>query len=770
MSLPVAAGRRSRLLARRGAPSSRRGVALNRPQIDLLDIHRVATGTYFAHDRTVTEVPDPITFITDETYLNRPNLYPRQATFIKIIFLRDDLFTPYDHDVVGEWEETFRSTGTEGISPGIMDRIRINKTCPCGHTIETHTRRRGSCLTKDCQCLVYAGRPWFRETQAVIGRRGSKGYIGGLCAAYVTWNYMHRPGGPQNYYGIDRDKRLTGIVFAGKKEQAQANQWRDIWNVVMGGPCFAPYISRPQAERLTIKAPNDWLREMRQESSGVVAEADTASFEFIPAPSTTMAARGPTSFFQAYDEQAHVISSTSNADAGEVYASATPALDQFKKDGFIYAPSSPWTKTGQFFENWELSIEMESNGQPTYPERVMLQLPSWGPYEDWDEAFRIPMLPPTKKVETKQVEVKKRKTLKGKRRTITVIEDREIEVLIDGPKFKPLKQAIQTYDDDMRQLERANPDTFKVERRSHWAESLDAYLNPDKVKAVFKPWNGETLYVQTHGILQETYSAHGDPATSNKRFGWSVAHRYWVPDPDPAEAAKGEGMHHVVFDQIRCWDPADYEDHILDYDDVMDDIEVDVKNFVPEDVSFDQFNVPATIGRLRKFLAKQDLPKAVHVHEVVRTRPINWRHYELFKSAINMGLVHAPMYLPSLDEEGDHEVNFASDEAQTELLFLEEKNGVVNHPSTGPVQTKDIADTMCEVTVQLIGRQMATFLGMELDDLGLSGTAPRGTDPGRHTRTQEHEVGDRLGNLAGVSQRGMIAANPSRGMVRRGRR
>jgi hypothetical protein len=730
MALPAAT--RSATRFRSGATRRRGGnVPARRGGINPFLVHKFATGT-------IERTPDITEWIVSDRYLDRPNIYPRQMTFLKVIFLQKDLFTQFDYDVIGEWEERFEQTGYEGISPGILDRIDIN---------------------------LAQGRKWFRETQGVIGRRGSKGFMGGLAGSYVVWHYMHKPGGPQKFYGIDRDKRLTGIVFAGKKEQARANLWQDWVNVITGAPCFAPYISKHQTERLTLFAPTDVLREQRQENLGVHSETDLASFEIIPAPSTTMAARGPTSFVQMYDEQAHVVRSTSNADAGEVYDSATPALDQFKKDGFIYAPSSPWTKQGKFFENYELAIEMEPNGKPAYPERLMLQLPSWGIYEDWDEADRIPLVPPKKTVIEIDVEVKRRRSVNGKRRVVTEIETQEVERLIPGPTFQPLKGAIQAYDADMRQLERANPDTFKVERRSHWAESLDAYLNPEKVAQIFKPWLGKQLFIATRGTLDQTYLAHGDPATSNKRFGWSLGHRVLV---------EGEDIPHVVFDQIRCWEPGDYADHILDYDDVMGDIEQDVRAFVPEEVSFDQFNVPATIGRLRKFVVAQELPKHVQVREVSRTRPLNWRHYELFKSAINMGLVHAPMFLNQPGEEpGTHKVNYASSEVELELRFLEEKNGAVDHPTSGPVQTKDIADTMCEVVVGLIGKQLATFLGQEFDAVSIGGTAAQGTDPERHQRPTNpvSSVSERLGNLGGAAGRGMGggmgASRGGRGMGRR---
>lgn len=709
MATPAVA-RRARISRRPGSGSVSR--------VNPFRVHEYAHGT-------VATIPDPIEFVISDAYLDRPNLYPRQATILKIMFLRTDMLTQFDYDVIGEWEEQFASTGNQGVNPKILERMEINRA---------------------------RGRSWFRETQAVIGRRGGKGYVGGLSGAYVLWNYMLRPGGPQAYYGIDRDKRLTATVFAGKKEQARDNLWRDWFNVVTGGPCFSPYIARPQAERLTIFSPTDVLKAERLEALGVLSENDLASFEIIPAPSTTMAARGPAMFALMFDEQAHVISSTAAADAEAVYDAATPALDQFGVDGFIYAPSSPWRKTGKFFENWELAIEMEADGSPSYPERLMIQLPSWGPYEDWEEADRIPIRPPEKTYIEVDVEVKKRKKVKGKTKTVTVIEQQTIERLVPGETFKALKSAVQTYDDQMRSLQRANPDTFAVERLSHWAESLDAYLNAKKVEEMFLPWKGQEFRVSTKSVLHFTYVAHGDPANTNKRFGWSLAHRVWDESTE---------MWHVVFDKINCWDPADFDEHILDYDVVMGDIEEDVKLFLPEDVSFDQFNVPATIGRLRKFVRAEDLPKQVTVREVSRTRNLNWRHAELFKAALNMGLIHAPMLKP------DGEVNFASSEAELELKFLEEKNGAVDHPSTGPVQTKDIADTLMEVTVTLIGKQMATFLGQEFAEVGLSGSAERGTDPYRNTTS----VTDRLGNVTGSAGRGLGSKGAARsrggGMRRR---
>ena len=69
-------------------------------------------------------IPNIIDFVVGAEYLNRPGLYPRQATLLKIIFLQDDLFTPYDHDVIGEWIERLQGDGQPRHRPGRLERIR----------------------------------------------------------------------------------------------------------------------------------------------------------------------------------------------------------------------------------------------------------------------------------------------------------------------------------------------------------------------------------------------------------------------------------------------------------------------------------------------------------------------------------------------------------------------------------------------------------------------------------------------------------------------
>ena len=609
------------------------------------------------------EVPDIIEFVLSDKFLNRPNLYPRQATLLKTIFLQDELYTDYDYQVLEEWSEGFslntnpneegvmRYQGGHGIQPDILQRIHLNKA---------------------------EGRKWFRECVVVIGRRGGKGYLGGLCGAYVLWNYMAK-GNPQRFYGVDRDKRLVGLVFAGKLSQAKTEQWADLTKVIQGSTCFPPFISRVQAESLSIYSLDDLNRMQKMERRGITTDVDMATFSIIPKESTMMAGRGPAAFMQYYDEMAHVSSTTASASAEMVYQAATPALDQFKQDAFLYEGSSPWQMSGQFYENWQHSLEVDSaTGKPVYPEIFMAQLASWDPYKDWDKATSI-------------------KRRKGWVRC-----------------FEPLTNAVQEYDDKMRRLERANPETFAVERRSQWAASVNAYLNPDRIRDMFAPYNGESLQMQDRGHMQNIYVAHIDPSKSGANTALAVAHLSAEPDE--------RGFHHVIFDLIRHWVPGDFDgqhelpdnNREIDYVYLEDWWNKHVTDaFMPADFTFDQFDA-SIIQRIRKYARDNRRPKATKVYERTATKSINWKMAEAFKTALGLGLIHAPYY----------------EQAEMEMIYLQDMGHErVDHPTEGPIQTKDVFDAICNATYTLIGEEMAAFLNDEFAGFGISGYLPGGVQP-----------------------------------------
>ena len=647
-------------------------------------------------------VPDIIEFVCSDRYLARPNLYPRQATFLKLIFLQDHLFTDYDHQVIEEWSAGFklpeaaitptynaegdvdvglRYQGQWGCQPDIYERIQINKA---------------------------AGRRWFRENVVVIGRRGSKNHLGALCGAYVLWHYVQL-GDPQGHYGLDRDKRLAAMVFANKKEHARANQWRDLTQVILGGPCFKPFICRPLGESLKVFAKHDWDRIACRRAAGIDFDPeDMATFVLEPREATLMGGRGPAAFCLFFDEMAHVVASSGSArSAEEVYGAAVPALEQFGYDAFINEPSSPWQMMGQFHQNWLNALEVtRDTHRPVYPEMFTIQLESWDIYKDWERATEIPMYP-------------------------------------GGPRFQELRSPVISYDSNMRRAERANPEGFAVEHRARWAAATDAYLNREKVTEMFRPWPTEdrVLEASSNGLLATRYVAHADPSKSGANFALAIAH---------TEGPDDNGLLHVVYDQVTHWEPGDFEGNIIDYLAIEEELKGYVQAFMPSHFSFDQWNSVALIQRLQAWIGQKRFPKRVMVFERTATKDQNWKVAETFKTALNLGLIHAPYY----------------ELAELELTYLQDTgNNKVDHPSTGPVRTKDVFDAMANVAYAFIGEQMASYTGQAFSDVPLTGALPGGL-PHSGPTSRDEAVHEQLRNFSKAQRFHRAAASPTRRTTR----
>lgn len=659
-----------------------------------------ASGLLSPGDYTVftgVEMPDPITFVVSPQWLDRPQLYPRQATVLKLIFLRTDLLTDYDHGVIDEWEESFRRTGNRGIVPGVRERADL---------------------------LRSMGYSYFREVLLVLGRRAGKGYLSALAMAYVLWHFMSK-GDPQNFYGVDKDKQLALFVYAGKKDQAKANLWKDLVNVILSGPCFEPYVSRPLGESLSVLAPNDILRTRQQARRGVSTTLDQASFIIQPKEATVMSGRGPASFCLAFDEMAHMVTAGgASRSAEEVWDAATPSLDQFKKDAFIVQPSSPWQMIGQFFKNWEHCLSMLPDGTPEYPNIFMLQLESWDIYLDYQVAQHLPLFP------------------RGFTGDLGEYERAPY------PGLAPLKVAIQEYDDEMMKLEAANPDTFKVERRSHWQSVVDAYLDPRKIEAMFRP----ELTMKTEGLLSIFYKGHADPSITNANYGVVIGH------PETGQ----DGLTRVVIDHVHHWRPSDFPDNTINYLDVEEHLWRLIRDFKCDEFTFDQFNSQHGIQWLNQKIREARIPKRMTVFERTATAPHNWERAEAFKVALNQGWISCPPY----------------EQLELELKFLQLKatatTNRVEKQDTGPVTTKDVADALMEVVWTLLGDQVRSYTHGALADFQLQAGAPGGFDP--HSREVSFTDNQVLNQLGGTTQRqrnAMMrggAANPARNAFRRSRR
>ena len=636
--------------------------------------------------RSNKEIPDIITFAEHPSFLNGSKLFPRQKTLLKLICLETENLTEYDYAVIEEWTKNFDFNGDRiGVSPDIMDRIAIIKADGYKH---------------------------FREVVNITGRRGGKGHIGGILGAYKNWQLLMLDD-PQYHYNVDKSKDLYLFSVATNIEQAAKYQFADLSNAILNGPCFKPYIADAKERFIALRTPADVRRIAAFESQGIRPSRLIASVRNMAVTSNSKSSRGAAAFAVMFDEFAHMLVGTGGARTSEeVYNAITPALDQMGKDGLIYIPTSPFSKIGKAYNLYESSIEKDEDGRPMYPNMMMAQLPSWGPYEDWDDP-----------------------------------------VVTQGYTFR---NAPQKYDEQMKLMEKREPDVFKVERLSQWAEVTNAYLNPKMVDRMFEPFmdaKGELreLEMQSEGKFSIIYHGHCDPSKSGANTAAMICHVEKISDPDD-----GEEWYHVIVDWMKVWNPEDYEDNQLDYEEIEEELVDILCDFRTTKIfSFDQYGAFVTLPRLKKRLKLVNPPHKVKINEEKFTKESNMRRAERFKSALGMNWIHS--YKDNYGPGGTCLL-------EQELKFLQEINGRVDKQKFGPIRTSDISDCLMVCVDALLEDN---FVKLEMRDRLSGANLSVGAQGGYHTR---NATGNNLSARDKLKKFGAQRSSSDYGaMARRGR-
>ena len=337
------------------------------------------------------------------------------------------------------------------------------------------------------------------------------------------------------------------------------------------------------------------------------------------------------------------------------------------------------TKVGKAYQLYESSLESDENGFPAYPDMMMAQLPSWGPYEDWEDPRAT-----------------------------------------GGFNFRG---APQTYDDSMKRIEKREPDAFKVERLSQWADVINSYLNPKMVERMFEPFvdaSGETriLEQQPEGKIGIVYRGHCDPSKSGANTAAMICHVEKIPDPED-----GEEWYHVIVDYMKVWDPEDYDEHQIDYEEIEEELVDLLQRYRTTKVfSFDQYGAFVTLPRLKKRLQQVKPAHPVKIHEEKFTKESNMKRAERFKSALGMNWIHA--YRDDYGPDGTSLL-------EQELKFLQEINGRVTKQKFGPIRTEDLADCIFVCVDSLLEDN---FVKLEMRDKLSNTNLYTGSQGGYHTR------------------------------------
>ena len=639
--------------------------------------------------------------MTHRSFCGR-RLYPRQQTLYRLVFLETDLMTEYDLEVIESWRQGFlRRRDTFGVQPDIWERVDY---------LKRNGYRR------------------FPHIQLVLGRRGSKGLIGGGLGCEQL-AYFYSLDDWQAYYDIDRGQNGVLSVVATNQNQAQRFQFADVRRTVERCKYLQPHIATSKDHYFSIRTPADIRYIAELKAAGVTVEHEIASLTGVALSSSSSAGRGGVGFANFYDEMAHMVLGTGSVKSGEeIYTAWQPSLDQFAKDGLTFVPSSPFTKIGIFYRLYQegsvwmpnyqgemvqqterslrLDAEEEIERLTSDPEMLILQLPSWGLYEDWQRGPEL--------------------IGQTIRRPVTYPPEGE------------LPENLR-----MKRMEIKNPQKFRVERRGQFADVEGAYLDPLSVEAMFRPpgWR-PPLEAQSQGKLYYRYRIHCDPSRTGANFALAIGHTEIAPCdrcgqmPDYAETfhpckacLEGRepfpGMHwpHVMFDMLHVWKPGESEPdedgrRQIDYIRVMEEIARFLERYPSTTkISFDQYDSALGIAQLR-----QRFSPRIMVGEVLFTEKENQRRMEKFKSALNLGWMHS--YRDVFYEDGGSLL-------EMEMRFLAERQGKVVKQDIGPVTTKDLFDAVSVVATELLRDSLDRYNGRSLTTPSFGSTEAAGLKSGR---------------------------------------
>jgi hypothetical protein len=619
-----------------------------------------------------------IEFATSEKYCGQA-LYPRQQTLLRLIYLETENMTKYDREVIDGWRKGFEDRIVCGVQPDVWERIDY---------------------------LKHRGYRRFPHVQAVLGRRASKGFFGAILAAEQI-AYLVAMDNPQDNYNIREGKDVFLNVGATSQTQAQRHQYADIRDVVQSCRWLQPYIAELKDHQMRLRTPADLRRLATLKSQGVPIDHLIATLWCVALSASSVAGRGATSYANFFDEFAFHVQGTGSTKSGdEIYEDWQPSLGQFKKDALTYVPSSPFTKTGKFYElynqgrvllsTYEAAAEVSSEARAAFaaarsradldeaeldadPTMLIIQGPSWMLYEDFERGGELTGF---------------------------------------QADFAPENDL---RDEEQQRRRRKNPEKFAVERLGQFAEVLGQYLDSGKVDAMFRPVEWRDLHLCQHcdddgfimggkydgqpclhplaptpfGRFDFTYRIHVDPSSSGANFALAIGHNEAGP-PD----AVGDVWPHVIIDRLHVWQAADFPENPetgkceIDYTVVEREISEILTTFPSTSIfSSDQWNSVGFLQRLRKKYSPN-----IRVIEDTATEKSNWSRAEKFKSAINLGWVHA--YKDTLYDDGKGSL------LENECKFLSEKNGKVYKQEFGPCQTKDLYDAVSTVAVDLLSEAL----------------------------------------------------------------
>jgi len=288
---------------------------------------------------------DILTFVSSPYYLNIRTILPAQRFILKCFYgiqlddkVKDLLLRSYPNDEEGRY-----LTEAE-YAQYLMNQKRTN-------------------LQSIADLLETAP----TELLLACGRRGGKTFIASIISAYEAYKLIIKDN-PQAHYNMADDEmiRIVNVASSGDQASELATQ---IQNRIFNSEWFLPYIASYNSEEINLKTLHD-IKKMKEEEKRYGKPLKyRASIRIESLLCSARGARGGSVIVALFDELAHFIDNEGNRGGRKVYEGLTPSGATFGRDSKVICISSPYTKSGIFYELYINSYQDQS--------LRMLQMPTW---------------------------------------------------------------------------------------------------------------------------------------------------------------------------------------------------------------------------------------------------------------------------------------------------------------------------------------------------------------------------------------------------------
>jgi hypothetical protein len=301
------------------------------------------------------ELVDILTFVKSPYYLNIKTLQPPQQFILKVFYgLQLD-----DQDKCIRLKSFPQTSNVKFLTEKEYVLYLMNQ-------------RRCNLTSIDDILACAAG-----ELVLACGRRGGKTFLASIISAYESYKLIIKDN-PQAYYSMAEDEviKIVNIASSGDQALELATQ---IQNRIFNSEWFLPYIASFNDSEINLRTKHD-IKKMNDEEKRYgkpLKKRSTIRVESLLC--SARGSRGGSVIVALFDELAHFVDNEGNRGGKKIYESLTPSGATFGKDSKIICISSPYTKSGVFYDLYCTSFEDKNTR--------MLQLPTWEMNPKIDDDF-----------------------------------------------------------------------------------------------------------------------------------------------------------------------------------------------------------------------------------------------------------------------------------------------------------------------------------------------------------------------------------------------